>query len=460
MRYAYTVTGLLRGTLAAVVLLAAAPLAQAQGMMGQGTGEQGIRPVIFVHGGSGSFQQIESQVLRFESNGYPPGYVDAVEYNSTAIQMILPDVLNRIDAKAAELKMKFGFDKVDLIGHSLGTTVSQAYLSTPDRAANINSYVNVDGRTAMALPGGVRTLALFAGAARPVQGQIVGATNVTLPDQEHVQAVSSQEAFVEMFRFFTGQEPVNGGQIVPMEGPFPVSGRTAIFPQNTGVGPDASVAVFALNPDNGQRTRTMMGMFNMPVAVLPVDLDGFFDSFQAMPETPYEFQLMRPTNLPHTFYLEPFLRADSTVRLLTGTGDAGIELLTERDPASSVFIISRMKELRGDRGPEFDDVLSVNGINLANASTFPSGFVGAPVAILAMDVRTDGVNNLASVPPAFNNIGFITATDVFIPSSPFFLGVRIFTVPRGNTAMARMINIRNTPSTAGAVSVQLLDFEQ
>jgi triacylglycerol esterase/lipase EstA (alpha/beta hydrolase family) len=36
-----------------------------------------LRPVVFVHGSSGSGAQYESQAMRFASNGYPASYVRA-----------------------------------------------------------------------------------------------------------------------------------------------------------------------------------------------------------------------------------------------------------------------------------------------------------------------------------------------------------------------------------------------
>ena len=165
-----------------------------------------LNPIIFVHGGSGSGAQFESQAMRFTSNGYPQSYIRVLEYDSSQIGTILPAVLAGLDALIAELQAETGAAQVDLLGHSLGTFVSQSYLSTPARAANVAHYVNIDGSSAAAPPGGVPTLALWAGADPPV-GAIVGAQNVTLADQEHIQSATSAEAFFEMYRFFRGEAP-------------------------------------------------------------------------------------------------------------------------------------------------------------------------------------------------------------------------------------------------------------
>ena len=41
-----------------------------------------LRPIVFVHGGSGSGAQYETQAMRFASNGYPASYVRVHEYDS------------------------------------------------------------------------------------------------------------------------------------------------------------------------------------------------------------------------------------------------------------------------------------------------------------------------------------------------------------------------------------------
>ena len=125
-----------------------------------------IKPIIFVHGFAGSAAQFESQAMRFESNGYPANYISAYEYDSAAglsPQFPPASVLTGVDQVVDAVLKDTGADKVDLIGHSLGTRVSQAYLkSSSERAAKVAHYVNIDGQASADLPGGVPTLALWA----------------------------------------------------------------------------------------------------------------------------------------------------------------------------------------------------------------------------------------------------------------------------------------------------------
>ena len=89
--------------------------------------------MIFVHGGFGSGGQFESQAMRFATNGYPDSHLAALEYDSTFGLQSFDDVLASLEELVAELQASTGAEQVDLMGHSLGTRVSQMYL--PARAA-------------------------------------------------------------------------------------------------------------------------------------------------------------------------------------------------------------------------------------------------------------------------------------------------------------------------------------
>jgi triacylglycerol esterase/lipase EstA (alpha/beta hydrolase family) len=170
-----------------------------------------VKPIVFVHGGAGSAQQFESQAMRFASNGWPVDLMFAFEYDSTFGTQNMSMVIARLDAFVDSVLAQTGADKVYLMGHSLGTTVSQTYLAAPSRAAKVAKYVNIDGSPAAALPGGVPTLALWAGAGWSYNpsNQIVGATNIHLTRQTHVQVATSAEAFAEMYKYLNRRVKLN-----------------------------------------------------------------------------------------------------------------------------------------------------------------------------------------------------------------------------------------------------------
>src|SRR5438270_12414294 len=159
------------------------------------------RPVLFVHGFESAGSNFASQSMRFESNGYPHGWVEEIDYDSTAAVGNHEEVDKQIDEAIAALKQRTGKSQVDLIGHSEGTSVSYSYLTEGEKAAerkaNVAAYVNMDGQ---AKNPGVRTLALWAGRGAPGRS-MEGATNVTIPNQTHVQSSTSPESFVQVYKF-------------------------------------------------------------------------------------------------------------------------------------------------------------------------------------------------------------------------------------------------------------------
>src|SRR3954469_2241095 len=221
-------TRLLIAAFVAVALLstAAQPAAAQTDAFGQ-------NPILFVHGIEGSGSQFESQKMRFMSNGYPEAWVDELDYDSTRAVGDKSEVEAQIDAKVAALRKATGKAKVDVIAHSLGTSVMYDYMtngsSAEERRASIGRYVNVDGQASNP---GVPTLALWAGRGDPGRS-MDGATNVTIPNQTHVQTCTSKESFVEYYKFLTGSAPAH--DIVPETGAIELAGRALNFPQNNGL---------------------------------------------------------------------------------------------------------------------------------------------------------------------------------------------------------------------------------
>jgi len=418
-------------------------------LLGFGSCRRDLHPIIFVHGGSGSGAQFESQAMRFASNGYPEKYIAVVEYDSGNLDFPedLPIVHAEIDARIAELQAALNVEQVDLMGHSRGTTVSHAYLADPARAAKVAHYVNIDGRSADAPPGGVPTLALWAGAVdRPVQGEIVGATNITVPNQEHIEVATSEEAFFHMYHFLRGREPLTTG-ILPQIRPR-VSGRATLFPDNVGLD-GATLEIWRVDGDTGERVGPH------PRATYEIGPDGSWGPFKAWYGAHYEFVLLREGELALHYFYEPFLRTDTLVRLNVAEGLAPF---IESSPDHTALTVVRFKEFWGDRGPE-NDVLAIDGTDVMNPVVAPSGAVGAASsAYFAFDVGSDGVSNLTSIPFPFAFIPFLTGSDLYIPAAPAG-SIEIETVPRGDFDAARTIHVRNIPSTEGRVVVQLYDFE-
>ena len=140
--------------------------------------DPGTRPIVFVHGMGGSGDQFQAQALRFASCGYPDNYFAALDHNS----IMDLDRQNRLDKLIDDVLDETGADKVELVGHSMGTSISKVYLSTANNAAKVAHYVNVDGVGGNKLFGGVPTLNIMA---TSLAGKITGATNVHLEGHTH-----------------------------------------------------------------------------------------------------------------------------------------------------------------------------------------------------------------------------------------------------------------------------------
>ena len=434
-----------------VVLVAAliAVLATAPGALAapKGTKQPKLNPVIFVHGFVGSGAQFESQQQRLTSNGYPQRLIAALDYDSTFGLATREQVYARLDAQIARLLRRSGRRKVDLLGHSLGTSVLQEYLATPERAARVAHYVNLDGRTATAPPGGVPTLAVWAGVGTPGR-TITGATNVTIPNQTHVQVATSAETFAAVYRFLRGRRPETT-RILPKRGKFvSVAGRAVLFPQNAGA-TNATLRVWKVKPLTGRHVGKVAATKQLTGA-------GSWGPFKLERGANYEFAITRPETGTHHLYYEPFRRDDHLVRLLTSEPNVGLDALTTKGDGHAVVVVTRNKELWGDQGGQ-NDILTINGTNVINAATSPQS--KRTIGLFAFDSQPDGQSDVSAPLPAFFSLPFISGVDLAVPASRPPTGrisVRLRSRGRGPV---RAINFPNFPSSTDRVSVQLNDWE-
>ncbi|SHM72388.1 alpha/beta hydrolase [Cryptosporangium aurantiacum] len=400
-----------------------------------------LRPIVFVHGFSGSGGQFDSQARRLASNGYPPTWIEAHEYDSLFAVNTREQVYAGLDQRITRLLAATGADRIDLLGHSLGTALMQAYLnSSPERAARVAHYVNLDGASATAPPGNVPTLAVW-GEGDPARA-ITGATNVRFPDQSHTQTVSSPETFAAFYRFFTGRDPKTT-RIVPQRGSVLLAGRAVLFPSNVGV-TDATLEVYAVRADTGTRLR------RHPDARLPLAADGSFGPFRGRGDVRYEFAIVRPGAPVHHLYFQPFRRTDRLIRLLTSLPGQGLGALTENGPASTNLVISRQKEWWGDQGAAGDS-LTVDGQEILNAATSPRS--KRTIGIFTFDKGLDKTSDLSAPIPVFFSQPFISAVDLYVPAAPPKRTVRVVVRPRGGGS-PDVLTVPNWPSDGHRISLE------
>jgi pimeloyl-ACP methyl ester carboxylesterase len=404
-------------------------------------------PILFVHGIEGSGAQFESQKMRFMSNGYPERWIDEVDYNSTRAVGDKSEVDRQIDDAIAALQERSGKPRVDVVAHSLGTSVMYDYLTNgvmaAQRRAKVAHYINVDGQ---AQNPGVPTLAVWAGRGTPGRN-MDGAENVTIPNQTHVQTCTSAQSFVEYYKFLTRRRPTR--DIRRQNGSIEVAGKALNFPENGGAS-GATVQIWPLN-GNGQRTNAT------PIASLPIT-DGSTGGGAWGPVTVqagkrYEFALVSPGLPTLHIYYEPFVRSDYTLRLLQS---AAIEQYVGDRPGSMSGVNIRYKELWGDQGAESDQLL-IDGLNVCTSLLCP---ISKQVnAFFAFDRNRDGQTDLSSPDPVLNGLPFITGADVYIrASSPPDDTVSFQLISRG-TGPTRTLNVPNWDSLTDGFTIQWNDFE-
>jgi hypothetical protein len=408
----------------------------------------GQNPILFVHGIEGSGAQFESQKMRFMSNGYPERWIDEVDYNSTRAVADKSEVDQQIDDAIAALKQRTGKSKVDVVAHSLGTSVMYDYLTNgamaAQRRANVAHYINVDGQNQNP---GVPTLAVWAGRGTPGR-HMDGAENVTIPNQTHVQTCTSAESFVAYYKFLTGHRPAH--DIVPQSGSIQVAGKALNFPQNTGL-LGGTVQVWPLDADGGRTTA-------VPLASIAIS-DGSTGGGAWGPVTVeagqrYEFALVRPGLPTLHIYYEPFVRSDYTLRLLASPA---IETYVGDRPGSMSAVSIRYKELWGDQGAENDQLL-INGLNVCTAVLCP---ISKQVnAFFAFDRNRDGQTDLSSPDPVLSRLPFIQGGDVYVPASSPPDGTASWQLISRGGGPVRTLNVPNWDSTTDGVTLQWNDFEQ
>lgn len=425
-----------------------------------------VRPVIFVHGQSGSAQQFETQAMRFTSSGYPQNMLFAFEYDTSLPDNPLADLDIFIDSVLAQT----GATNVYAIGHSRGTSVWTSYLEDPSFGgpAKVAKYVNIDGRDPTTLPGGVPTIGIWgewnsAGSGynrRDDTDAQIGPNpedNFYFPDKSHTEVATSAEAFRLMYSFLTGAAPFTTS-VTPKDGTVQVSGRAVFFPENTGY-EGATLQVWEVDAGSGQR------IGDSPVNTLTVPASGNFGPLPLTAGMHYEFTLLReatasfPAESEHHFYAEPFLHDNFFFRLQSSRPGESIEAFIPRFDDSAGMVVLRQKEFWGDQGTAGDE-LFIDGLNVLTPVIAPRELgngSGVNLALFLFDDEGDNITDLdkGELFP-FNLVTFLTGADVFIPASAGgSASTEVSLVDRGTTTTT--LYVPSWPSDTNRVSVMFRD---
>jgi len=343
-----------------LALTAAAVLAPAA------RGAEPAPPILFVHGNGDSAALWTTIVWRFESNGYDPARLFAMDFTHPSARTddtkpqdnrsSTDDALRELGAKVAEIQARTGHKQVVLVGSSRGGNAIRNYvkfgggapnvshailggtpnhgtqatnpnlhnefhgagpfltrLNTPDeivpgvrwmtiRSDSNDKYAQPEGRF-VGMPG-QPTGVTFAGP------ELRGATNVVLPGLDHREVAFHRLAFTAMYAFITGAEPKRfypASQASPVLDGL-VSGYAAGTPTNLPL-EGAMVEVYAVDPASGGR-RAGEAAHRKTIGT-----DGRWGPFRANPDAYYEF-VVTADGYPTTHvYRTPFPRSSAYVHL-------------------------------------------------------------------------------------------------------------------------------------------------
>ena len=329
------------------------------------SGAQTAHPILFVHGNGDSAALWVTTIWRFESNGYSPSLLFALDFKHPMARSddtkpqenrsSTTDQANELRAKVSEIQTRTGQKLVILVGSSRGgyairnylknfggaANVSQVVLcGTPNHgvqatSANLNNefnglgpflqglnageevtpgvpfmttrsdssdkYAQPDGRF-LGLPG-KPTNVTYAGP------ELRGAKNVILPGLDHRETAFHPEAFKAIYGFISGRQPETL-EVVPQPHSILnglVSGWASGAPTNlplAGVG----VEIYEVDSSSGRR-------LGEPVHQRTTGEDGTWGPFTAKPTAYYEF-VVTASGYPIThIYRTPFPRSSPYIHL-------------------------------------------------------------------------------------------------------------------------------------------------
>jgi pimeloyl-ACP methyl ester carboxylesterase len=362
--------------------------------------EQPAVPIVFVHGDSDLAATWETQIWRFESNGYPRDRLFAISFTdpqardddsvAQANRSSTQDQLRELTAFIDSVKAKTGAAKVAIVALSRGGYATREYAAanpgsvekaalggTPNhgvwatdmllgseyngrgpfltnldagdaevtpgvpfltlRSDGFDKYAQPDGAVVFHKPG----MALNVTADGP---ELKGATNVLLGEVDHRETALGPVAFAEIYRFITGRAPsriaIASEANVVLNGR--VTGVVGGTPTNRPV-EGAKVDIYRVSADTGERqgAAALSGTTGADGVWGPATLD---------PATALEFVVAAPGAPVTHIYRSPLPRSFDKLDLRAGP------VFPSKDDASAVAVI-RMDRPRGYFGLPRDIVL-------------------------------------------------------------------------------------------------------
>lgn len=404
------------------------------------------RPFVFVHGTFGSGDNFAHVARLLGSNGFCQDRIVAVEYNSLGDQ---PGTNGSLDAAIDKILAETGFDQVDLAGHSQGTRHCGEYLKDAAHRAKVAHYINFSGSPNV---GGVETLSLsseqdIGGTPHHAVGTAV--TEVTFVDEDHFAVAASKNAFIEVYRYLTGEEPrytdVQCGD--PM---VTVEGIAESFADNV---PNQGTIEIREVGDVPQAA-------GAPLHTLSPTADGHFGPVQLKRGPIYEFKGFNDEGeLVGYQYFTPFKRSNHLVRLLSPSSNPAIAAASTdrvvRGPGHTALIArwdagGFRQDLGGSMRIDGTEVLTSENAGEEALST--PALDGGVVGFFMFDDNENQQTELGLVASA----PFLSFTDVFFDAAaPRFIEVSFTAGSEDTSIVDQRLKIPNWPSSDALILFML-----
>ena len=300
-------------------------------------------PVIFVHGNGDHAGLWDTTIWRFESNGYDPSRLFAIDLpNPVAQGSVNKPEQNRsspedqtvaLAAYVTRVLLRTGASKVALVGSSRGGMTIRNYVRFGGGAAHVSHVITggTPNHGVFALAGiqpdnefngagsyltslnageevvpGVKYLTLRSdhndkyaqaemrgGAAAPMRTNVDatgpalrGAKDVVLPGTDHRETAFAPASFRAQFEFITGRSPARVGivtdSVAVLDGM--ISANVSGAPTNLPLG-GATVTVYEVDRASGERV-------GAPVHQRATSADGHWGPFRAKTTSTYEFEIV------------------------------------------------------------------------------------------------------------------------------------------------------------------------
>jgi triacylglycerol lipase len=127
---------------AAIALLAAAGPASAAKPGGGGGGTITHNPILFVHGWSESSTIWNTNISRFQADGWTTAELNNWSYNTSQSNVT---TAQQVATKVDQILAATGATKVDLVTHSMGALNTRYYLKNLGGTAKVDDWVSLGG---------------------------------------------------------------------------------------------------------------------------------------------------------------------------------------------------------------------------------------------------------------------------------------------------------------------------